>query len=224
MRGRATTLAVLATLGLAACANPTAEPTPTPTSASPTSAPTPSPTPSDSAAPTPTASPTRATARPQSTTPTPAPSPSATPQPSSATPTPATTGTPSAASPTPSASVASGRWRDVESEASTPAAVKRLAGVPESFKTYVAAQMSGPDADGCTTTYVGVMSVHPSGFVLGSEASDCGGGQVVWKQVGGSWERAVTLQAVPECSQLSGPGIPEGIGLQCTDGTATRTY
>jgi len=78
--------------------------------------------------------------------------------------------------------------------------------------------MSAPDADGCTTTNVSVMSVHPSGFVLGSESSDCGGGQVIWADQGGGWERLFVMQAPPLCEELQSAQVPTGVGLQCLDG------
>lgn len=196
----------LALIGCATSAEP--QPSPTPTAvvtATPTPTRTPSPTPTRAATPSPTAA---RPSPPMSHTPIPTPTP--TPTPSRHSSTPPTAG--------------SGEWKDVESQASSADEAQSLAGVPKSFRTYVAAAMSSPDTDGCTTTNVSVMSVHPSGFVLGSESSDCGGGQVIWAEQGGGWQRLFVMQAPPLCEELESASVPPGVGLQCLDGESLVGY
>lgn len=109
----------------------------------------------------------------------------------------------------------------MESSASSANGAAALAGVPDGFRAYVAKALNGPDQDGCTTFEVGVTSVHPAGFVLGIESSDCGGGQAIWGGQGGGWERLFLLQSMPLCEEFESAGIPAGIGIQCLDGEST---
>lgn len=204
----------LAVLALTACAgttDPLPAPTPTPSpSLSPSPEPVPTPSPSDS--PEPSLTPVE-TSRPPAPRPSPAP-PSSPAAPVSPSPIATASLKPSAAPPT----AASGEWKDVESSATSAEQAAALAGVSDSFRSYVAKALSGPDQDGCTASEIGVASVHPAGFVLGTEAGDCGGGQVIWGQQGGGWERLFLLQAMPLCEELESAGIPAGIGIQCLDG------
>lgn len=238
MRGRLP-LTPLLLIGLAGCtpggsAEPsppiwsaTPEPTATPSVTAPPNQPTVSPTPTSPVLP--------SAARSAKGTPAPSRSPSATPRRSpSATP----SRSPRAASTTapvavPASTPAPQRtqtvaspevWKDVESEATSADSVGSLVGVPESFRTYAAGLFSGPDADGCSTLYIGVMSVHPAGFVLGSVGGDCGGGQAIWANRAGVWEEAVVLQAEPLCSELSSAGVPTGVGLQCDEGGTSKIW
>lgn len=214
-------IVAFAALALTACGG-TADPLPAPTpSASPT--PTPTATPTPTLAPPPSVAPSAAPSPepPASTQPAPRPTPSATQSPTTpAEPTAKPTPKPPSAPPT----AASGEWKDVESSATSADQAAALAGVSDSFRAYVAAALSGPDQDGCTASEIGVTSVHPAGFVLGTESGDCGGGQVIWGEQGGGWDRLFLLQAMPLCEELESAGIPAGIGIQCLDGESAVGY
>lgn len=205
-------VAALAAIALTGCAPEMAVvPSPEPTTAAPSPSVSPSPTATPTVEPTP-----------------PAPSPITSAEPPAPAATSAKPGTTATPTSTPTRTATTGTtvaaWRDAGSEATSADAAASLAGVPDSFRSYVASIMGGADSDGCTTNYVGVQSVHPDGFIIGTEGSDCGGGQTIWAESGGSWNRLFILQSAPLCEELASAGVPTGGGLQCLDGEVFRGY
>ncbi|SDZ01213.1 hypothetical protein SAMN05428934_10816 [Tessaracoccus flavus] len=224
------TAAVLAGLVLTGCAvapAPSAEPvTPEPApstslfqpSVPPTSSPTPgrasaTPVP-EPAVPEPTET-DESPARPSTSAPaTTAVSPSAPPVPNPA---------PSTTAVAPDPAVPSG-WRSFDADLLSAGDVGGIEGAPSGFADYVVARFADEDSAGCLLSAMTVTSVHPAGYVYGSENGSCGGSATLYAEVGGVWGVALAMQAMPECSALREAGIPEGLGIRCGHETGDREY
>ncbi|MDO5677171.1 MAG: hypothetical protein Q4G35_06650 [Propionibacteriaceae bacterium] len=113
------------------------------------------------------------------------------------------------------------QWRDLHLDDVAFSDADQLDAVSPSFRSYAEQAMSAADTDGCTVLGLGVMSVHPAGYVVGSLSTDCGGGQAIWVENGdgSTWKVAMVLQAPPLCTELMSIGLPAGVGLLCDGGS-----
>lgn len=130
---------------------------------------------------------------------------------------------PSTTAVAPDPAVPSG-WRSFDADLLSAGDVGGIEGAPSGFADYVVARFADEDSAGCLLSAMTVTSVHPAGYVYGSENGSCGGSATLYAEVGGVWGVALAMQAMPECSALREAGIPEGLGIRCGHETGDREY
>ena len=96
----------------------------------------------------------------------------------------------------------------------TPEDVAKLHGAPDDFKQFIsgaASQVMTPKSatDKCGP-YLSVSLVDPAGFASGSYF-DCGGANLIWAKVDGTWREIFGGQYVPPCELTEKYSVPKAI-------------
>lgn len=174
-------------------------------------------------------------------------SPTATPAPTTATPTTAMTApatsapnsmSPTSAAPTtarPSASATTPAVRVIDYEAGgrtapvidNAAAVSKLTGAPQDFKTFIAWQAGRTTSDCPDPVSYRVTRLAPSGWAAGVRFAEmCDGTPVLWATVDGGWRQVWSGQSVPSCRLLQKYRFPAAVAdTKCaTSSGGTVTY
>lgn len=214
---RARLAAVMACLGLVACAPAPGVSAPMSSSASASDSPSASSPTTTPAAPTTSAEPTASTST-MSPTATDTPDATASPEASPA----ASAGASSApATPAPEG------WASLDARLISESDVGQFALVPK-----VASYLQGRLKEGCDLR-ITVFAAHPDGHFIADESGTCAGARLmVYGPEGGGIGELLEISSVPACTALTQAGVPAGVpatklfpdGLACTDGGRIRKY
>lgn len=103
----------------------------------------------------------------------------------------------------------------------TPEDVNKLEGAPEDFKQFISGAASQVMTDKSATDkcgpYISVSKVDPAGYAVGG-VFDCGGAELMWAKVDGTWRQIFGGQYAPPCADLKKYKVPPAIaGDQCSD-------